>query len=142
MELEWTEGLSVGNATIDSEHKNLLKIINDVENAVRARDGSALPQLFELLQNCVKVHFVDEEKIAQAIGFDFALNKEEHQYVQNELRQMRAELLAKNGLWSESAAVHYSYFLGEWMIGHILQEDMLMKPALQAYPYDFKPDTR
>ena len=52
---------------------------------------------------------------------------------------MREELLPRNGSWSESAAAHYSYFLGEWMIEHILQEDMLMKPVLQTYPYDFKP---
>ena len=32
------------------------------------------------------------------------------------------------------------YFLSEWMVEHILQEDMLMKPVLQTYPYDFKPD--
>ena len=53
---------------------------------------------------------------------------------------MREELVAKNGLWSESEAVYYSYFLSEWMVEHILQEDMLMKPVLQTYPYDFKPD--
>ena len=140
MELEWSKQLSVGNATIDSEHRNLLKVINDVESAIRVRDSSTLPRSFKLLEDCVAVHFADEEKIAQAIGFDFTQNRLEHQYVQNELRQMREELVAKNGLWSESEAVYYSYFLSEWMVEHILQEDMLMKPVLQTYPYDFKPD--
>lgn len=140
MELVWPERLSVGNATIDSEHQDLLKMINDVENAIRARDSSTLPRLFKLLENFVGVHFADEEKIAQAIDFDFTHNKLEHQYVQKELWHMRDELVAKNGSWSESAAAHYSYFLSEWMVEHILQEDMLMKPVLQTYPYDFKPD--
>lgn len=114
-------------------------MVHDVESAIRARDSSTLPRSFKLLEDCVGVHFANEEKIAQAIGFDFTQNKLEHLYVQNELRQIREELVAKNGSWSESAAAHYSYFLSEWMVEHILQEDMLMKPVLQTYHYDFKP---
>lgn len=140
MELAWSRDLSVGNAVIDSEHRDLLRMIDEVERAIRVRDGAALLRAFDLLEDAVGVHFSDEEKIAQAIGFDFTQNKLEHEYVQKELRHMKGELVAKEGLWSESAAAHYSYFLSEWMIQHILQEDMLMKPVLQSYPYDFKPD--
>ena len=140
MKPELSTQFSVGNEMIDSEHRNLLKMINDVESAIRAGNSSTLPQSLKLLEDCVAVHFADEEKIAQAIGFDFTQNKLEHQYVQNELRHMVEDLVAKNGAWSESVAAHYSFFLSEWMIEHILQEDMLMKSVLQTYPYDFKPD--
>ena len=140
MKPEWSTQFSVGNEMIDSEHRNLLKMIHDVESAIRAGNSSTLPQSFKLLEDCVAAHFTDEEKIAQAIGFDFTQNKLEHQYVQNELRHMVEDLVAKNGAWSESVAAHYSFFLSEWMVEHILQEDMLMKPVLQTYPYDFKPD--
>lgn len=140
MELEWSKQLSVGNDLIDSEHRDLLKVLNEVESAIRARDSSNLPRMLRALKDCVSVHFADEERIAQAIGFDFTHNKREHEYVQNELAHMSEELVARNGLWSESAAMHYSYFLSEWMVQHILQEDMLMKPLLQTYPCDFKPD--
>ena len=140
MKPEWSTQFSVGNETIDSEHRNLLKMINDVESAIRAGNSSTLPQSLKLLEDCVAAHFADEEKIAQAIGFDFTQNKLEHQYVQSELRHMVEDLVAKNGAWSESVAAHYSFFLSEWMVEHILQEDMLMKSVLQTYPYDFKPD--
>jgi hemerythrin len=73
--LAWSEGLSVGNATIDSEHQKLLQMINDVENAIRAKDRSNLPDLFKELEAYVSLHFSDEEKIARAIKFDFANNK-------------------------------------------------------------------
>ena len=140
MKPEWSTQFSVGNEMIDSEHYNLLGMINNVESAIRAGDISTLPQSLKLLEDCVAVHFADEEKIAQAIGFDFTQNKLEHQYVQNELRHMVEDLVARNGAWSESVAAHYSFFLSEWMVEHILQEDMLMKSVLQTYPYDFKPD--
>lgn len=139
MELLWTVQLSVGNEMIDNEHKDLFDKINAVERAIRARDSIALPQSFKLLEDCVRVHFADEEMLAHTIDYPFAHNKMEHQYVQKELQFMRGELVAKNGMWSASAAEHYSYFLSEWMVQHILNEDMLMKPMLQAYPYDFKP---
>lgn len=139
MELAWSERLSVGNALIDSEHSILLDMINTVERAIRAGDSVALQPAFKRLEDFVNVHFVNEEAIAQAIHFPFTHNKLEHQFVQKEFQHMRIELLAKNGMWSESAAEHYSYFLSEWMIQHILKEDMQMKPVLQTYSYDFKP---
>lgn len=139
MGLVWSEQLSVGNAMIDSEHKKLLSMINDVEHAIRARDGAALLQAFKLLEDGVRIHFASEEKIARAVNFPFTQNKPEHQYVQKEFQHIKDELVDQNGIWSESAAEYYSHFLSEWMIEHILEEDMQMKPVLQNYPYDFKP---
>ncbi len=139
MGLFWSEQLSIGNAMIDSEHKKLLSMINDVEHAIRTRDGAALLQSFKLLEDGVRLHFLNEEKLARAINYPFIQNKPEHQYVQNEFQHIKDELIDQNGVWSESAAEYYSHFLSEWMIGHILDEDMLMKPLLQNYSYDFVP---
>lgn len=64
MELAWSEELSVGNAMIDSEHKDLIIIVNNVEHAIRARDSSALSRAFKLLEDHMRIHFTNEEKIA------------------------------------------------------------------------------
>ena len=53
---------------------------------------------------------------------------------------MKAELVAKDGIWSDGAAEHYSNFMSDWITDHVVKEDMLMKPVLQTYSYDFKPD--
>ncbi len=140
MALAWAEHLSVGNATIDSEHKNLIVMVNGIETMIKARDSFALPQAFEQLEHYLCAHFVDEENIARAINFPFAKNKQEHSYVLKEFQNMKAELVAKDGIWSDGAAEHYSNFLSNWITDHVINEDMLMKPALQNYPYDFKPD--
>lgn len=140
MELAWTERLSVGNAMLDNEHKQLVAMVNGIERAIRTRDSLALLQVFKPFEDYVRVHFENEAKIAQSVDFSFAQHALEHHYVLEELRSMGDELVANDGRWSESAAEHYSYFLGEWLIEHLLQEDMLMKPALQELPYNFKPD--
>lgn len=140
MELAWTERLSVGNAILDTEHKQLVDMVNSIERAIRTRDSHALLQAFKPFEDYVRVHFENEAKIAQLVEFSFAQHALEHHYVLEELRSMGDELAANDGRWSESAAEHYSYFLSEWLIEHLLEEDMLMKPALQKLPYSFKPD--
>ena len=36
-------------------------------------------------------------------------------------------------------SIPYSELLSDWLSNHIIEEDILMKPMLQTYPYDFKP---
>ena len=140
METAWTNQLSVGNAVIDSEHQNLIVMIDRIESMIRAKNASSLPQELEQFEHYLCVHFINEEKLAQAVNFPFGKNKLEHQYVLKEFQHMKAELIAKNGIWSDGAAEHYSHFLSDWITDHVIKEDMLMKLVLQTYPYDFKPD--
>ena len=140
MRLKWTKQLSVGNAVIDSEHKNLITIANDVRRAIRARDSAALPQELEHLENWLYVHFANEAKIAQAIKFDFSQHKLAQQCWLKELWFLRDELIGKHGLWSDDAIGYFSHFLSDWMIdAHIVSLDMPMKPVLQSYGYHFLP---
>ena len=139
MESVWSEELSVGNASIDSDHKKLIAMVNGVEAMIRIRDSLALRQALELLGHQLSAHFVSEEDIAQAINFPFTKNRLDHQYVLTEFQHMKRELIDKDGIWSDGAAEHYAHFLSNWIIGHILNEDMQMKTMLQTYPYDFKP---
>lgn len=136
----YTDELSVGNATIDTQHKNLIVMVNGIEAMIKASDNFALPQALEQLEHWLCVHFTDEEDIARAIKFPFANNKREHSYILKEFQHMKAELVNKEGIWSDGAAEHYSNFLSSWITDHVLNEDMLMKPALKNYPYDFKPE--
>lgn len=137
MEFAWKKRLSVGNAFLDTEHKKLIDMVNGVEHAIRTKNSSALPQALNQLLDFVYVHFENEKKIAQAIGFPFAEHEQEHRYVQMELMRMKDELVDNNVRWSASAAEHYSYFLSEWFNEHLTEEVMLMKPMLETYPYDF-----
>ncbi|MBI5438131.1 MAG: hypothetical protein HY936_04160 [Nitrosomonadales bacterium] len=140
MKLKWTKQLSVGNAVIDSEHKNLISIANNVRRAIKARDSSILSQELEHLEDWLYVHFANEEKIAQAVKFDFSQHKLAQQCWLKELWFLRNELIGKNGLWSDDAIEYFSLFLSDWLIdGHIISLDMPMKPALQAHGYNFLP---
>lgn len=136
MGLTWTEYLSVGNAMIDSDHKNLIVVINGMEHAIVGRDHAALSKAFELFATYMHIHLRNEAKIAEAINFPLAQNKLEHR----QLKHLIEYLEPKDGIWNDELVDKYSSFLSDWMLDHIIKNDMQMKSVLQTYPYDLKPD--
>ncbi|MBI5438130.1 MAG: hemerythrin family protein [Nitrosomonadales bacterium] len=140
MGLTWNKQLSVGNAVIDSDHKNLINIVNSVRNAIRSRDSFILSEAFVRFEDWLCIHFANEERIAHAVNFDFSGHRQEQQYALCELQHLRDELVAKGGIWSDGATEHFTGFLKNWLIDdHIVRLDMLMKPALQVRDYTFWP---
>lgn len=138
MALTWSNKLSVGNATIDSEHRNLIAMVNNIGLILKAKDISVLSQELEQLELWLCTHFDNEERIALAVDFDFAQNKVEHQNLLKEFHRIRDELKAMNGVWSNKMAKQYFQFLCDWITGHVIEEDMLMKPVLQTREYSFR----
>lgn len=139
MELVWYDKMSVGNETIDSEHKQILALINEVERVIRTKDSLLVSQVLQNLEDTTRAHFKNEEKIADAIHFPFDEHHLEHQYILEEFENIKTELLANPERWSESIAEHYFMFLSTWATEHILEDDMKMKPILEMYPYDYMP---
>lgn len=140
MAIVWAEHLSVGNGLIDSDHKNLIVVVNSLEQAIGTRNREAMEKASELLDTYMAIHFRNEEKIAEAINYPFVQNRIEHRQLIHEMRHMIKNLESNLGHWPDSLLDRYSRFLSNWMTDHIVKTDMKMKPALLAYPYDFKPD--
>lgn len=139
MGLTWAEHLSVGNGLIDSDHQNLIVVVNRVEHAIDTRDRAALSKAVELLDIYMLIHFRNEEKIAEAIKFPFTQNKVAQRQLMHEMRYMLNKLEDKHIVWPDHYVNMNSRSLSGWMTDHIIKIDMQMKPALLAYPYDFKP---
>lgn len=138
--ITWTKKLSVGNALIDAEHRNLISMVNDVVHAIRAIDCSALSEELRLLEDWLGVHFANKEKFAQTVSFDFTQHKLAQTHLLKELQYLRDELTAKDGIWPDDAVKYYSNFLKKWVIDdHIIKLDMLMKPSLQTRGYNLMP---
>jgi diguanylate cyclase (GGDEF)-like protein/PAS domain S-box-containing protein/hemerythrin-like metal-binding protein len=139
-ELVWSDQLSVGNAKIDSDHKKLITMVNGIQYMLRTRAADALPEAFEQFEYWLRLHFDNEENVAQAANYPFAQNKLEHEQLLEEFQHMKEVFKAKGGAWSDDEAEYYSQFLSGWITDHVHSEDMLMKPVLQTYPYNFMSD--
>ena len=138
----WKNQWSVGNAIIDSEHRNLLDMAYNIESIIKRGDISAALQELEQFEYWLCDHFENEEEIALAVDFDFTNNGLEHQSLLEEFHRMKDELMSHGNTLPDSAAKRYSHFLDEWLVVHILKEDMLMKPMLQTHAYDFMPEQK
>lgn len=136
---EWSDSMSVGNATMDMEHRNLLGMVATVEHALRSGDCTILSQAFQRLFLCVDMHQSNEERFACALGIEFDEHRMRHRAQQFELMHLHKELEAKSGIWSEGAVEHFSKSLWNWARAHIAHDDSLLKPGLSGHPYHFKP---
>jgi len=139
MGIKWSEQLSVGNEMIDSDHKNLIVVINRVEDAINSGDRAALSKAFELLDAYMRIHTQNEEKIAEAVNYPFDQDKMVQQQLMDEMKYMIKKLESIYSSWPENILEMYSRFLAGWMTDHIIKTNMQMKPLLLAYPYDFIP---
>ncbi len=139
MKLAWAEYLSVGNDLIDGDHKKLIVAVNNVAQAIEARDRAALSKAYKLLNVLMSLHFINEEKIAKAVNIHFEENNLHHLQLMDEIKYMILKLDNLQSFWSDNVVKMYSRFLSDWIIEHIVEDDMKMKPVLENYPYDMIP---
>ncbi|MCF8211847.1 MAG: hemerythrin family protein, partial [Rhodoferax sp.] len=126
MGLQWREQLSVGNDLIDADHQRLIEIINLAEHSLRTVNRGELIKALDQLFKYAQVHFVLEEKIATAVGYpEIARIHASHQALLTRLTQVTREIGAH---WDAATAEHFGSFLREWLVNHVIKEDMLLKP--------------
>ncbi len=140
MGFAWREQLSVGNDVIDTDHKYLVDLINQVEEVLKTKNRKALSDVLDSLSRYAQVHFAREEKIAQAAGFAGSSQLgHSHQQLTQQLEEIKGEMLQAQADWSSSAVEHFVSFLRRWLIEHVIKEDLLMKDTLKRFSPRFDP---
>lgn len=135
MSLVWREQLSVGNDVIDADHRNLIEIINLVEKSLVTINRSDLTLALSSLSQYSKAHFAREEKIAGEAGYTRVTHlHQSHEALLKKLDQVKQEI---GDEWTASSVEHFMIMLREWLVNHVIKEDMLMKPALEKYRLEF-----
>lgn len=135
--LKWKRELSLGNRLIDSEHKKLHDAIDGVKRAVAVRDAVALSEAFEQLENGLRAYFAVEERIAQAVGFDFTQHRFAHRHMLENMRRIMDDLTSGGCSCPEGES--YARCLMDCLIKHIKEDGRPLKLVLDTHLYDFKP---
>jgi hemerythrin len=63
-----------------------------------------------------------------------------HQELLKQLDLIRGEIEAMGQEWTSPEFKYFTDFLQDWLINHVIREDLLMKHVLQKHPPDFNPD--
>jgi len=126
---EWSDELSVGNQFIDSDHKKLIKLVNDFHDAMEQGRGNEV--IGKVLNNLIiytKEHFQREQDEMQKIKYPrYLAHKLEHEKLIREVMDLQENFSSGKALLS----IKVSKFLRDWLLTHILQTDKLLADALR-----------
>jgi hemerythrin len=126
----WSEIYSVKIGIVDTQHKNLVNILNELHQSMLGAQGK--DKVGQVLLNLIKytqVHFAMEEKLMQSHGYpDFPAHKAEHDQLANTVLEFQRKFLSNEvGL-----TVEMMDFLKDWLSKHILDSDKKYGPFLNA----------
>jgi hemerythrin len=122
--------LSVGIEQFDAEHRQLVSIINQLHEAIKAGSGAQAVQttLLQLLE-FAKRHFLAEEQLMEQ--YEFPLLKEHrqaHQAILDRLAQFQAELQQA----VQPMQHNLMQFLLDWLVNHTKTVDKQYGPFLNS----------
>lgn len=124
MAYTWSKKLETGNATIDSQHKELINAINELLSACSEGKGrTKIKETSNFLLDYTKRHFAAEEKLQLQSSYpDYSNHKKYHDGFVKEVHQI-VDQLEKEGATLVMVGKINNTIAG-WLINHISNEDV------------------
>lgn len=117
MDVTWEDAYAIGDPVIDSQHKKLFALINNLDTSF---DTHTVKRTIMSLYTYCREHFRDEESLMREHSYpDYRAHKEVHEALITRLNTFVAMPLD-----SLSTLTQIQEFLHEWLCSHILIEDM------------------
>ena len=126
----WTDAYSVKIAVVDSQHKVLVDLINELHEAMIARKGrESLGGVLASLVKYTKSHFAADEGLMRANQYaDLAGHKAEHERFTQTIVDFQGRF-QRNEV---AMTIDVMDFLKDWLIKHIMGVDKKYVPHLSA----------
>ncbi|MEK7487152.1 MAG: bacteriohemerythrin [Planctomycetota bacterium] len=128
--MPWKEEYNTNINEIDRQHKNLVKIINDLHEAMTEKKAhEILANIMDRLVEYTHSHFVTEEKYMVKYNYaDYVSHKESHDKFTDQVLYLQKKLNKKTLDFS----LEISTFLTDWLTNHILLTDQQYVPYLNV----------
>jgi hemerythrin len=128
--MDWSDKFSVGINSIDTQHKQLIALINRLFDALSTGKGDKVlaPILTELIVY-TKTHFAYEERLFTQYGYpESSQHKADHDKLAAQVLDIQKQMQdGKVGL-----SVGTMSFLKEWLSNHIVGTDKKYGPFLSG----------
>jgi hemerythrin-like metal-binding protein len=126
--IEWDKSIEVGISVIDTHHRYLVDLTNDLYLAVNERQGSReIGRVLKALERYAAVHFHEEEKMMRHYGYEEAdKHAVMHYFFSNKIKEFWRELHSS----PLTMGFEMVYFLRNWLINHIKKEDTKLHALL------------
>lgn len=127
--IHWTESYSVGVPLMDAQHKKLIEMINSMHGKY---DPSTMFDVVMKMFNYAAEHFHTEEALLRRRSF----NGLARQIQEHKMFMRKAGDFAGKDLADPVTHTQVVTFLSEWLVHHILHEDMQYREILALYADD------
>jgi hemerythrin len=127
----WNDQLSVSIEAIDTDHKQLVAILNELYDAIHAGHGrEAVTEIIERLVDYTRYHFAREEELFSSTGYlDAAAHKREHDAMVAWVTDLRERM--RNGTVA-APSFEVVCYLKDWLFHHVIASDQKYAPHLKA----------
>lgn len=126
-EFTWNENYQIGNETVDSQHRYIFELANQI---VDVTDDGEITRLLMLFYQHVREHFYAEEQLMKQTSYPgYQKHVEQHNQMLDRLVEISETVQKKQ--WHPS---DIKEFVNGWVLVHILQEDMLLGAYLKTHP--------
>ncbi len=126
----WDQKYSVGVRELDTQHKQLINILNELYEAMQAqKDKAVIGKIISELASYTKIHFSTEEKYMEKYNYsDLASQKREHEKFIEKVKIFQQDF--ESGKLALS--INVASFVKEWLANHILISDKKYGPFLNS----------
>jgi hemerythrin len=124
--LEWSSNLSVNVAEIDTQHRKLIDMINELNTAMMEGKGrTVIGNIINGLIEYAGSHFATEEKYFDQFLYPDSFN---HKSTHKEFVKNVSKFKENFDKGSLSVTIEVMNFLKDWLRNHILRDDKKYTP--------------
>jgi hemerythrin-like metal-binding protein len=119
--INWHPSFSINIEEIDKQHQLLVKMINDLYDAMNAgKEKAILEKMIGRLNVYAAMHFAKEEHYFDMFGYpETESHKKEHSDFEEKVLKFENDF--NDG--SQNLSAEIVNFLGDWLVGHIKGSD-------------------
>lgn len=130
--LSWSDAYAIGNALIDSEHRELFRLVNAFhDHWQEKRDQRSIAPLLNQLVAYAEMHFQHEEGIMGDAGYP---KLPEHRRGHEAMVDTIFRLCKALEQGDERVEMDTVKFIKNWLLDHIVSNDYLFRDFLARQP--------
>jgi hemerythrin len=128
MAIKWDESWNTGISVIDQQHRKLLNLVNDLNDAMRqGKSRDVVDDVLTVLVEYTRTHFNAEERLMEKVKYNEIV---EHKAQHADFVQKIEDFLQKAKAGSPVLSIEMMNFLSSWIINHIKGTDARYVPVL------------
>jgi len=133
MALVWTEEMRTGSVEIDFQHRELIRQVESLHEAMRqGRGREEFARTLDFMAQYMARHFAAEEALMERVQCPAAEeNKQAHRQLAQRLAQIRSRV-DQEGVKTGTVLDVYQE-LSRWLANHICKVDAQLRPCLEPH---------